>query len=75
MQRYLDARVRERGMFNVLRPSSFICLFIDPCTCLTIAQEHKVEWLHVDYEPHLARFYEECGFRHTEGGIIYLASP
>ena len=31
------------------------------------------EWLHVDYEPHLAAFYREaCGFRSTDAGILDL---
>jgi GNAT superfamily N-acetyltransferase len=33
------------------------------------------EWLHVDFEPHLTRFYlEECGFRSTPAGVIALQS-
>jgi GNAT superfamily N-acetyltransferase len=29
------------------------------------------EWLHVDYEPHLASFYEQtCGFRTTSAGLM-----
>lgn len=32
------------------------------------------EWLHVDYEPHLADFYlKACGFRSTEAGLLRLA--
>jgi ribosomal protein S18 acetylase RimI-like enzyme len=31
------------------------------------------EWLHVDFEPHLASFYfDACGFRPTEAGLIRL---
>ena len=30
-------------------------------------------WLHVDYEPHLTRFYRDaCGFRPTEAGLLDL---
>ena len=30
-------------------------------------------WLHVDYEPHLARFYQEaCGFSSTSAGLLAL---
>jgi GNAT superfamily N-acetyltransferase len=37
------------------------------------ARRHKgVEWLHVDYEPHLAGFYATCGFRPTPAGLIRL---
>jgi GNAT superfamily N-acetyltransferase len=33
------------------------------------------EWLHVDFEPALAAFYfEACGFRSTEAGLIHLPS-
>jgi len=33
------------------------------------------EWLHVDFEPDLARFYiEACGFRDTDAGLIHLFS-
>lgn len=33
------------------------------------------EWLHVDYEEHLAAFYERsCGFAPTRAGLIYLSS-
>jgi len=30
-------------------------------------------WLHVDYEPHLATFYQEaCGFSSTSAGLVAL---
>lgn len=33
------------------------------------------EWLHVDFEPHLAPFYlEACEFRPTDAGLIHLPS-
>ena len=33
------------------------------------------EWLHVDFEPHLRAFYfDSCGFRPTEAGLIHLHS-
>lgn len=33
------------------------------------------EWLHVDFEPELARFYfDACGFRETDAGLIHLPS-
>jgi GNAT superfamily N-acetyltransferase len=35
-------------------------------------RERGIEWLHVDYEPHLASFYRGCGFRHTEAGLMRL---
>jgi ribosomal protein S18 acetylase RimI-like enzyme len=36
------------------------------------ARERGIEWLHVDYEPHLAGFYRSCGFQHTEAGLMRL---
>ena len=30
------------------------------------ANEIVIEWLHVDFEPHLLRSYEGCAFRPTE---------
>ena len=30
------------------------------------------EWLHVDYDEELARFYEACGFAPTPAGLIRL---
>jgi GNAT superfamily N-acetyltransferase len=37
------------------------------------ARRSGVQWLHVDYEPQLAGFYEACGFRPTSAGVIDLA--
>lgn len=39
------------------------------------ARARGVEWLHVDYEPHLEAFYRGCGFRHTHAGLLRLAPP
>ena len=37
------------------------------------AREAGCEWLHVDFEPHLAAFYvEACGFTSTPAGVIAL---
>jgi GNAT superfamily N-acetyltransferase len=36
------------------------------------ARGRGLQWLHVDYEPHLKTFYEECGFFHTEAGLLRL---
>lgn len=30
----------------------------------------SIEWIHVDYEPHLERFYIKCGFSGTKAGIV-----
>ena len=40
-----------------------------------VAEQGRVEWVHVDFEPHLRWFYRECGFRHTEAGLLRLAKP
>jgi predicted N-acetyltransferase YhbS len=36
------------------------------------AKSMDVEWLHVDYEPHLEPFYSACGFNPTSAGLIKL---
>jgi ribosomal protein S18 acetylase RimI-like enzyme len=36
------------------------------------ARERGIEWLHVDFEPHLLSFYRACGFVHTEAGLMNL---
>jgi ribosomal protein S18 acetylase RimI-like enzyme len=40
-----------------------------------VAEQGQVEWVHVDFEPRLRRFYQECGFRHTEAGLLRLVKP
>ncbi|MBC8064683.1 MAG: GNAT family N-acetyltransferase [Chlorobia bacterium] len=37
-----------------------------------VASEKGIEWLHVDYEPHLEPFYSACGFRSTLAGLRNL---
>ncbi len=37
-----------------------------------VAKERGVEWLHVDFEPHLQAFYDVCGFKPTKAGLINL---
>jgi GNAT superfamily N-acetyltransferase len=39
---------------------------------ITTARNHQIEWLHVDYEPHLHSFYRQCGFEPTQAGLINL---
>ena len=39
------------------------------------ARDRKVEWLHVDFEPHLRSFYDSCGFRATAAGLLHLGAP
>lgn len=41
-------------------------------TCIEEARNRGVEWLHVDYVPALMPFYNSCGFRHTEAGLLNL---
>lgn len=36
------------------------------------ARAAGIEWLHVDYEPHLAGFYRGCGFTPTAAGLLSL---
>ena len=38
------------------------------------AGERGLKWVHVDFEPHLQNFYEQCGFRNTAAGLIRLKS-
>jgi len=37
-----------------------------------VAKERAIEWLHVDFEPHLQAFYNACGFKPTTAGLINL---
>ena len=37
-----------------------------------VARERGVEWVHVDFDPHLREFYYECGFRRTAAGLLHL---
>lgn len=36
------------------------------------ARQQGIEWLHVDYEPHLETFYQRCGFQHTAAALLNL---
>lgn len=36
------------------------------------AREKGCHWLHVDYEPHLEAFYQQCGFAPTCAGVLQL---
>ena len=36
------------------------------------ARQADVEWLHVDYDSHLSGFYQGCGFKPTQAGLIHL---
>ena len=37
-----------------------------------IAAKRGIEWLHVDYGPHLDAFYRGCGYGKTEAGLLNL---
>ena len=39
---------------------------------IRVAAERGMEWLHVDYEPHLEQFYLGCGFEPTPAGLRWL---
>lgn len=36
------------------------------------ARARGIEWLHVDFEPHLEPFYRGCGFAPTQAGLLRL---
>ncbi|MBK8020887.1 MAG: GNAT family N-acetyltransferase [Chloroflexi bacterium] len=42
------------------------------CTAIEAAGARGIEWMHVDYEPHLHRFYQRCGFQPTQAGLVNL---
>ncbi|MBC8088339.1 MAG: GNAT family N-acetyltransferase [Phycisphaerae bacterium] len=42
---------------------------------VTAATENGVEWVHVDFEPHLSAFYSALGFRRTDAGVLRLRTP
>ena len=37
------------------------------------ARDAGCGWLHVDFEPHLERFYARCGFSPTPAGLLRLS--
>jgi GNAT superfamily N-acetyltransferase len=37
-----------------------------------VARQRRAQWLHVDFEPHLAGFYRQCGFGPTGAGLMPL---
>jgi ribosomal protein S18 acetylase RimI-like enzyme len=39
---------------------------------IVTAKERGIEWISVDFEPHLKDFYFGCGFRPTDAGVINL---
>ncbi|SCB25606.1 GNAT family N-acetyltransferase [Rhizobium multihospitium] len=57
----VDPEFRRRGIASTLVERA-----------RTLAGERGAEWLHVDFEPHLAGFYRGLGFAPTEAGLIRL---
>jgi len=57
----VDPAFRRRGIASALVERAKI-----------LAHEGGAEWLHVDFEPHLADFYRNLGFASTEAGLIRL---
>src|SRR5689334_10129567 len=44
-------------------------------TAIELARERGCEWIHVDFEPHLAPFYAAAGFRASAAGVLQLGRP
>jgi ribosomal protein S18 acetylase RimI-like enzyme len=43
------------------------------CQAIADTSLHSsVQWLHVDFEPHLQTFYASCGFRASAAGVLQL---
>jgi GNAT superfamily N-acetyltransferase len=40
---------------------------------IELARERGCDWVHVDFEPHLEKFYSDCGFKPTLAGLVKLA--
>lgn len=40
--------------------------------CAKESRRRQIEWLHVDFEPRLAKFYRTCGFSPTRAGLRNL---
>lgn len=38
-----------------------------------LARGQQMQWLHVDFEPHLEGFYRACGFGPTAAGLMRLS--
>nr|WP_315245948.1 GNAT family N-acetyltransferase [uncultured Albidiferax sp.] len=41
---------------------------------IAAAKNAGLAWIHVDFEPALRGFYQQCGFQTSEAGVIQLAS-
>ena len=80
--------VRLVGFVNVAWDGGIHAFILDTCVApefrrqgiatslvemaTNVARERGAEWLHVDFEPHLAGFYRNLGFAATEAGLIRL---
>jgi GNAT superfamily N-acetyltransferase len=40
--------------------------------CVEESRRRGIEWLHVDFVPELGPFYEACGFRSSQAGLLNL---
>ena len=86
-----DAGARVVGFVNVVSDGGDHAFLVDTKThgahqragigtrTVQFAAQHAraagCEWLHVDFDAHLARFYfGACGFRPTDAGLIHLPS-
>jgi GNAT superfamily N-acetyltransferase len=39
---------------------------------IEVSRRRNIDWLHVDFEEQLTRFYQGCGFRDTHAGVLRL---
>lgn len=75
------------GFVNVAWDGGIHAFLVDTCVEPTVrrrgvatkliktaidARARGAEWLHVDFEPYLARLYLSCGFEPTYAGLVRL---
>lgn len=39
---------------------------------IALSRDRGCDWMHVDFEAHLEKFYSDCGFRPTLAGLVRL---
>lgn len=39
---------------------------------IALSRDRSCDWMHVDFEAHLEKFYSDCGFRPTLAGLVRL---
>jgi GNAT superfamily N-acetyltransferase len=85
---HVGAYERERliGVVNVAWDGGIHAFTLDTCVhpdfrrrgvatrLVKETRQRGAHWLHVDFEAHLAKFHEGCGFRPTKAGLIDLRS-